>query len=314
MKLLLRIVIICLATITGGCLPEVETVDPSTLVEWENYTSSDGLAGTRVNGITQDSNGNLWAATDNGLSKFDGATFVNYRTNNSPLPSNYITSVVEFQPGVLVYGTDAALTINDRGNWQTIYFEPNTPYGVLSLGIDADGNGWVGTDYYGLLETDGNNNWWQWWDEQCFYCNFVNTILLDTEGTMWFGTQDGLKSRSNSGNWTRYTTQNGLPDNYIQSIFEDSWGTLWVGTINGLARYDGSSFEEVSLYNSANQNWTYTINEDRKKQLWLGSIGNGLIYFDGSVMRTDQASLADQRISTISSFRDKAGLLWFGTG
>ncbi|MEN8249329.1 MAG: two-component regulator propeller domain-containing protein, partial [Bacteroidota bacterium] len=113
--------------------------------------------------------------------------------------------------------------------------------------------------------------------------------------------------------FTRYTSTDGLPDNWIQSIFEDNWGTLWVGTYNSLAKKKGDSFEVVDLYNSAPQNWAYTINQDRKNTMWFGSIGNGLIYNNGSSMRTLPESLNDYRISTIASYKDKTGALWFGT-
>lgn len=312
MKLLQRTLAFFIATIIVGCLPEVDAPDPSAIVEWENFMPSDGLAGSQVNYITQDSKNNLWIATDNGVSRFNGTSFKNYNTGNRPLPSNFITSIVEFEPGFMVFGTDAGMTISDGTNWQTIYFEPDTPYGVTAMGVDADGYGWVGTDYYGLLITDGEN-WGQFWDDQCYYCNFVNTMFLASDGTMWFGTQDGLKSLTSAGTEKLFTTQNGLPDNYIQAVFEDSWGTLWVGTYDGLARKEGNRFEVVSLYNSAPQNWTYTINQDRQKNIWFSSIGHGLIKFDGAVMRTDQASLNDLRISTLSSLNDNEGNLWFGT-
>jgi ligand-binding sensor domain-containing protein len=314
MKLLQRTYVFFLAAIIVGCLPEVEAPDPSAIVEWENFMPSDGLAGTQVNSITEDSYGNLWIATNNGVSKYDGLSFYNYNTSNRPLPSNFITSILEYEPGFMVVGTDAAMAIFDGINWQTIYFDQNnTPYDVLSMAVDADGYGWVATDLYGLLFTDGDNNWWQWWDDQCYYCNFVNTMTLASNGTLWLGTQDGLKAISPSGNETRYTIQNGLPDNYIQSIFEDSWGTLWVGTYDGLARLEGNRFVAVDLYNSAPQNWVYTIGQDSRKKLWFGAIGNGLIYFDGVVMRSDEASLSDNRISTISSYGSSDGTLWFGT-
>lgn len=313
MKLFQRTFVFFIATIIVGCLPEVDAPDPSAIVEWENFMPSEGLAGSQVNCIVQDSNGNFWLGTNNGVSKYDGISFQNYNTSNSPLPSNFISSIVEYEPGFMVFGTDEVLVTYDGNNWQTLYFEVGISYDVLSMAVDQDGYGWVATDYYGVLLTDGDN-WGQVWDDQCYYCNFVNTMFVDAKGTLWLGTQDGLKSLPSGGStFTRYTTLNGLPDNYIQSVFEDSWGNLWVGTYNGLARQEGSQFKQVSLYNSAAQNWTYTINEDIKKKVWFSAIGNGLMYYDGSVVRTDEKSLLDGRISTISSYKDNKGTLWFGT-
>ena len=265
MKQLLRFTILLLTTTIVACLPEVETIDPSTIVEWQNYTSTNGLAGNQVNAITADSEGNLWFGTDNGVSKYDGTNFTNYRTPD--LINNYVTSIVEFEPGVMVFGTDGGLSVLDNGNWDSVDF--GTPYGVISMGVDNDGFGWIGTDMFGLIFTDGVD-FFQAWDDQCYACNFINFMFLDANNTMWLGTQGGLKSLVSGGSaFTLYTTSDGLPHDWVQSVFEDSWGTLWVGTYDGLSKRVGSGFEPESLYNSAPQNWTYTINQDAKNNNWF---------------------------------------------
>ncbi len=310
MKQQMRYTILTLMSVFAGCLPEVETIDPSTIVEWENYTSSDGLAGNRINSISSDSKGNLWLGTNNGASNYDGTNFTNYKRTDG-LVNNFVTSIVEFEPDVTYFGTDGGLSILDHGSWSSISSIQGIPFGVLSMGIDSDGFIWFGTDVFGLLLTDGESLF-QLWDDKCSECNEVNYIYRDAGNTMWFGTSGGLKALSGNS-ITFYTTSDGLPDNHIQSVYEDNWGTLWVGTFNGLCRRISSGFEIEGLYNSAGQNWTYTINQDMKRDIWFGSIGNGLIYFNGSSMRTNPESLLDERISTISSFKDKDGALWFGT-
>lgn len=71
--------------------------------------------------------------------------------------------------------------------------------------------------------------------------NTVLCIYQDSDGLMWFGTNDGL---------TRYDTYalktwRTVPDmpgaigsNSIYCIFEDKAGTIWVGTERGLYIYD----------------------------------------------------------------------------
>ena len=45
---------------------------------WRNYTTEDGLPASEVHYCLETSDGYLWFATDNGLSRFDGYTFKNY--------------------------------------------------------------------------------------------------------------------------------------------------------------------------------------------------------------------------------------------
>lgn len=59
-----------------------------------NYTSSDGLASSTVFNMIQDKEGYIWFGTINGLSKFDGTRFINYKKEDG-LNSNSITSIVE---------------------------------------------------------------------------------------------------------------------------------------------------------------------------------------------------------------------------
>lgn len=276
---------------------------------------SDGLAGTRVNFITEDSEGYLWIATDNGVSKFDGVSFTNYRTQNGLL-NNYVTSIVEFEPGLMVFGTDEGLSIFQNGSFIAsdinLGGKVTPPYQVLSLGVDGDGYGWIGTFPYGLWITEDGTEYFQVWDSSCNDCNIINYIYLDSQDNVWLCTEGDLESYDGSS-WQRYNTANGMPNNSVQSVFEDSWGEIWAGTYDGLAKKTNNSFEEFSLYNSAQQNWAYTLNQDSNYNLWIGSIGHGLVYFDGTVMRTEEASLNDKRLSTISSFRSSDGALWFGT-
>lgn len=49
-----------------------------------HYTSADGLASSAVTSISRDSRGFLWFATRDGLSRFDGSQFVNFRINDQP--------------------------------------------------------------------------------------------------------------------------------------------------------------------------------------------------------------------------------------
>ena len=67
--------------------------------------------------------------------------------------------------------------------------------------------------------------------------DFVLSIAQDSEGFMWFGTNDGL---------TRYDGRNckvfhhrpddstSLPDSRISGLSADAGGRLWVSTLNGI--------------------------------------------------------------------------------
>ncbi|MGL4596258.1 MAG: ligand-binding sensor domain-containing protein, partial [Bacteroidia bacterium] len=71
--------------------------------------------------------------------------------------------------------------------------------------------------------------------------NTVTTVLRDSEGLIWLGTQDGLNVYDGY-NFTIYrhnridTTS--LSDNYILKLVEDKLGRIWIATRNGVCFFD----------------------------------------------------------------------------
>ena len=69
----------------------------------------------------------------------------------------------------------------------------------------------------------------------------INAIWQDSQGYMWFGTEDGL-NKYDGAQFTVYEHDPEDPltlsDSYISVIYEDKNGVLWVGTRSGLDRFD----------------------------------------------------------------------------
>ena len=118
----------------------------------------------------------------------------------------------------------------------------------------------------------------------------VYTIIQDSQGFMWFGSEDGLNqydgyqfkiSRNDPEN------PNTLGANTIFEIFEDTRGDLWIGTWNGgLNKYnrDTNIFtsykHDPSDSNSIGSDIIYSIYEDKSGVLWIGTGDGGLNRFD----------------------------------
>ena len=62
------------------------------------YTTEDGLAHARVRRIVADPRGFLWFCTIDGLSRFDGALFVTYRTSDG-LADPWVTDLLPARDG-----------------------------------------------------------------------------------------------------------------------------------------------------------------------------------------------------------------------
>lgn len=64
------------------------------------FTTNDGLSSNHIYDLTEDNNGFLWIATDNGVSRFDGKYFYNYTVKNG-LPSNEALQIIKENKGTI---------------------------------------------------------------------------------------------------------------------------------------------------------------------------------------------------------------------
>src|ERR1700719_3371137 len=62
------------------------------------YTTADGLPSNSISKIVQDSHGFIWFCTDEGLSRFDGYSFLNHRLEQG-LPSSDVRDLLETRGG-----------------------------------------------------------------------------------------------------------------------------------------------------------------------------------------------------------------------
>ena len=126
--------------------------------------------------------------------------------------------------------------------------------------------------------------------EQGLSQSTVFTILQDSRGFMWFGTEDGL-NKYDGYNFTVYKHDpedpNSLAGNWIQALFEDDSGTLWIGSgEGGLSRYDRTADQFTHYRNdfqdpaSLSDDDVTAIYQDREGVLWIGTGGGGLNRFD----------------------------------
>jgi signal transduction histidine kinase/ligand-binding sensor domain-containing protein len=158
--------------------------------------------------------------------------------------------------------------------------------------------------------------------------NNTITILQDSDGFMWFGSEDGL-NKYDGENFTIYRNDpdnpNSLGDNWISAVHEDHLGALWIGTLNGgLDRYD----RELNRFShfthdpndpqSLSNNEVTTIYEDSGGVLWFGTRG-GLDRFDretGKFTHYQHNPNDPQSVSAgavLSICETQNGTLWVGT-
>ena len=268
------------------------------------------LSDDNITSLYEDKAGNLWIGTgDGGLNRFDQRKkqFIHYLHNsNSPFSISYnrIMVITEDQTGILWIGTQGG-GLNE--------FLPNleSETGVSAKFIHYKHN---------LKDSNSLSN------------NDVRNLLIDRSGNLWIGTEHGgvnvLNLKTKKITHYRQGPDDGhhLINNTITSLYEDQSGLIWIGTFKGMNRFNPKTgyisrfgFDPANR-NSLNNAYVWSITEDLSGNFWFGAeVGFGLYKYEPQSNRTihfqnNPGLPYILRYGTINSvYRDRTGLLWFGT-
>ena len=109
-----------------------------------------------------------------------------------------------------------------------------------------------------------------------------------------------------------WTTEQGLPGDTVRAVQQTRDGYLWIATQGGLARFDGVRFHVFNQQSveEFRTNECSELLEDAAGQLWIGTIGGGLLrYAAGKFTAYGRAEGLPTDV-VIRLFADRAGRLW----
>ncbi len=152
----------------------------------------------------------------------------------------------------------------------------------------------------------------------------VNTLVEDSDGSLWVGTSGGGVSRINrqTDSYTHYAVKSpkhGRVANSVKSLAVDQ-DNLWIGTIEGLSIMQKSSGKmkhfDIPDRGRLGEKIILAI-VPHENGAWLGTNGGGLKYFrDGQTLLSysnngNVEMLMDDFI--IALIKDSTNTLWVGT-
>ena len=278
------------------------------LLSWSQSEFSPDLNSPPV----QDSHGNVWFSSDEGLIKTKNRRVVKTYTKNDGLPGKYARFIYGQLPlQVLTIGDDRSLWLTELDSMQSRLVVPRLPevraFTRLLCYMDTEGNIWIGTIYDGLYRARPQSIT-MYAKPQGLTNTEVYPIIQDRAGTIWVGSVSLFRLKD--GTFTNYsgvTTAN-VPT--INSIFQDRAGELW---INGIWRLENGRFI-CGIKNNILQGAGafHAMYEDREGAYWFGTESGVIRYQNGTAIKyTTQDGLAGNDTKVI--IEDPAGGLWIGS-
>jgi signal transduction histidine kinase/ligand-binding sensor domain-containing protein len=248
-------------------------------------------------------------------------------TNETGLPGNAVTSIVQTPDGYLWFGTFAGLVRFDGVKFVVLEGGPAGPrsHRILAMHVDRTGAIWMGTERGGLTRY-ANGTFTTYTTKDGLPNDNVVSVTEDRKGRIWVASSGAL-IKFEGGRFTTYTTRDGLPATPSSPVIEDQQGKLWFGTGVGLVRFDvdgDAHANRVATFTTRDGlpgDYVRSVIEDPDGSLWVGTDRNGVAHFlperlTGGAARvaatyTIAQGLPNDRVRAL--FRDRAGQLWIST-
>ncbi len=235
--------------------PIAELVAQEGNIKFTHLTINEGLLHNRVFDILQDKDGFIWVATKDGLNKFDGYDFIEYKPVNSHGLSAHRSeahALLEDLNGNIWIGESNGLRLFDKSNEAFISLES---YANSSLISDA----------------------------------YITAIRADQHHNLWIASFNGLTRldiKTNTFDSFEPKPENGIAYIRIRSLYIDSEDIIWIGYDNGLQRFDPQKEEFLRLPEPIHNNPLLKlnsirkINQDANGNFWFGTESSGLFYYN----------------------------------
>jgi ligand-binding sensor domain-containing protein/signal transduction histidine kinase len=319
-------------------------------VRFAHVSFGEGPSSSSIKGIIQDSQGFLWFGTQDGLKRYDGYRFRDYRKqdgNPNGLSGTAISALFLDRSGTLWVASDWFL---DRYDPATERFVPARTgsggpmrfgAGINNINQDSNGTIWLSTTT-GLFRLDPGTGSLSHYDHQpgdpaSLSSDLVKSTFEEKDGTFWVATTEGLDvfDRRTARVTDRIplnpptaktamgTAIPRLRGDQPIKLMVDHAGVLWAifPFGGGLATVDRKAHKLIAYaFNGAGvDSFIDGIQEDREGSLWLASSADGLLKLDRTrrlVVRyrnnpLDPGSLSSDNVQAL--FEDREGNIWVGT-
>lgn len=291
---------------------------------FRRYGQDDGLRNLDVFRLLQDKSGFLWAATENGLFRYDGSGFRRYGVADG-LEESMVIDIALDASGRLWVTTNDHLYYYAGDRFNAVPGEVALQFGVGQrlTSLDPDhilvlnrtslmvarptGGRWMLSPYFSAEQLAAHPDLSQ-----------LHTVYVDRDGSLWLGCGPTLCHVQN-GHIEVFGERQGVPQPAAWlTFYRDSHGTLWARSphyVRALApgatafvNRDITPHSQALFYGSG----VLTFGEDRSGNILTQST-TGIARWNGTSWQVFDASNGISFSDISSILTDRQGSLWFAT-
>ena len=270
------------------------------------YTIEDGLRSNVVRDLSMDNYGNLWIATNRGISMFNGKIFKNY-TEADGMPDENVPSITVDKNGIVWFITNKGLTSFDGNEFST--FDEKDGIRITSqtdpdVYASDDGSIVIAQAGPGItIFKDGISKILT--DEDGFTDTRVQDIDFDSYNNIWIGTDGGGVFKYDGENIEHFDVEDGLAHSETYDVYVDDNDKVWVGTFGaGVSFYDGEVWGSLDMRDGLIGN---TIN-------CIASVSNQKYFFGTSKGISQYTPTSNAGLVNISTVTTPTNKYFIGKG
>jgi ligand-binding sensor domain-containing protein len=298
-----------------------------------NLSVTNGLAHNTVNDIIQDHNGFMWFATENGLSRYDGYSFVNFFHNpddpNSIAGNSILTLATDNSNNLWIGTTEGLCQLNLKTGvikrFMTQMGNRNSPRSNHIRKLLFSNNSkilWIETFGGTLTAYNSDSQTWSHYSHQSSTQPYYryHALYEDRDANIWVGGRNTPIHRfSETDNSFHIIQAKGLEnrgkrDNDLAAIIQTSKDNWFVMGLDGIYEF----YPKDETFDKIHSTSTYGAAEDDQGNVWFAS-GFGLLKYAPNKNhytafrnnKNNPNSIVHSHINKI--YIDKVGNIWTGT-
>ncbi len=306
-----------------------------------------GLSNNHVVSITQDRDGFLWFATEEGLNRFDGIQFTRFYKHNSNLSGNELNYILAdpVEPVIWIATQRDGLNAYNYENdsievFRHIWENTNSLItdDVTAIAHSSDGNLWLSTYHRGVEYFDKERKIFTHFNSETLDglpSDNIWFVMDDHEGNLFIGhVAHGLSVMSLGSKRIRNFQHDPLdpttiPGNEVRRIYKDSNNNIWIGTDKGVTLFnagEGIFIKPDRSPESPLNSAILDIRQTEENKLWIATELGGVYVLDlkqhffasSTQLKMQHYTMGYHKNSLSNSsvrcvFQDSFNNIWLGT-